>query len=95
MLSTATYTALTRPLTPRSKRLNPLLRHFVGDTLREEALRLTYLCVTGKGYKSALSRFVHQTRGLSTPFLWEVRDYIDRMPGETIDEVYQNVIAGL
>jgi hypothetical protein len=95
MLSTASYSVFTRPLTPHAKRLNPILRHFIGQTLREEALRLSYQCVTGKGYKKALSTFVHQQRGLSTPFLWEVRDFIDRMPGETIPEVYQNVIAGL
>jgi hypothetical protein len=82
-------------MTPHAKRLNPILRHFVGETLRAEALRLTESCVTGKGYKKALSAFVHQQRGISAPFLWEVRDFIDRMPGETVPEVYENILAGL
>lgn len=86
---------LTRPITPHGKRLNPLLRHLVGPVLREEAERLAAMYVTGKGYHRALSEFVHRRRGFASPFLWEVRDFVDRMPGETVLEVLNNLRAGL
>jgi hypothetical protein len=89
------YSVWTRPLTPHGKRLNPLLRALVGPMLRAEAQRLSTLYITGAGYRRALSAFVHQRRGVAATFLWEVRDFIDRMPGDTVPEVLDNVIAGL
>lgn len=86
---------LNRPVTPHAMRLSPLLRRLVGPSLRAEADRLVSLYITGPGYRRALSAFVHRRRGLAGPFLWEVRDFVDRMPGDTLPEIYQNVIAGL
>lgn len=89
------FNILTRPITPHGKRLNPLLRHLVGPVLCEEAERLAVMYVTGKGYHRALSDFVHRRRGFGCPFLWEVRDFVDRMPGDTVMEVLDNLRAGL
>jgi hypothetical protein len=82
-------------MTPHGKRLNPLLRHLVGPVLREEAERLAAMYVTGRGYHRALSEFVHRRRGFASPFMWEVRDFVDRMPGDTVSEVLGNLRAGL